>query len=278
MQPNLGWGLRKCKLALRIEPFADNIELQNESVFTNHSKYWRERFTVRVGRRSFEVRYLPKHIFVNGRLREIDAQVMRHALSLIALGPEQLIAQLKAHIVTLNFSWGTSKAYDEVVIPAEDLPSSVQLLVDYLTKPEEKTRRKRFYEVAHIVGGFQQAILIEHRLTNLLKALESFDGTKRLSANHLVEVLGVEKGNARFLCGVRNCLVHEGMSLAEAAQKTHGDLVAQNAKLTRFAHLPRTPRLPWRLYVTLARLIVSAYFRQIGISRTNTLFAKNRGF
>jgi len=274
----LDLALHRRKLALRVEPFADSVELQHESVFTNHSRYWNQRFSVDIGRRSFDVRYSPRHVFLTGRLRAKDAQVFRHACSLIALGPERLIAQLKPPTVTLNYSWGTAKAYGEVVISEKDLPSSFQLVLNYLTKCDEKTRRKRFYEITHIVEGFQQKIFVEHRLTNLLKALESFDGTKTLSANRLAGLLGTKKGDARFLCGIRNCLVHKGMSLAEAAQETHGDLSTQNVKMERFAHLPQTPKLSWRLYVTFSRLIVSAYFRQIGISRTNTLYPRNRGF
>ncbi|MHC4679586.1 MAG: hypothetical protein ACYTEK_12885 [Planctomycetota bacterium] len=270
--------LRRSKLTLRVQPFAESVELQHESMFTNHSGHRNESFSVVIGQRTVQVRYSQKYIFASGRLRPGEIEILRHACSLIALNLEQLIVRLNPPNVTLNYSWARSKAYGEPVVLAKDLPSSLHRIVNHLLKCDEEARRRRFYEITHLAEGSQQKIFLEHRLTNLLKALESFDGTKTISANRIGQLLGIQKGDARFFCGVRNCLVHKGMSLAEAAERTHTHLTCQNVKLERFAHLPKTRKLAWRLYVTFARLIVSAYFRHAGVPNINTLFCKHRGF
>jgi hypothetical protein len=270
--------LRRSKLTLMVRPFAESVELEHELILTNHSRHNNECFSVAIGQRTFEVRYSSKYIFVRGKLRTGESDILRHASSLIALNLEQLIAQLKPPKIILNYSWGRSKAYDEPVVLAKDLPSSLQRIVNYLVNCNEETRRRRFYEIIHIAAGFQQKIFLEHRLTNLLRALESFDGTKTISANRLEQLLGIQKGDARFFCEVRNCLVHRGMSLAESAERTYANLTCQNVKMERFEHLPKTRKLAWRLYVTFSRLIVSAYFRQIGIPKMHILFSKHRGF
>lgn len=274
----LGLTLRTSKLTLRVRPFEERVELQHESIFTNHSRYINERFSVALGRRTFQIRYSPKYIFASGKLRASESDILGHACSLIALNIEKLVVRLAPPKVTLNYSWERSKAYDEPVVLAKDLPSSLQRIIDYLLKCQEETRRKRFYEIMHLAEGFRQKIFLEHRLTNLLKAFESFDGTRTISPNRVEQLLGIEKGDARFFCGVRNCLVHRGMSLAEAAETTHAELRNQNVRMKRFAHLPRTRKLAWRLYVTFSRLIVSAYFRQIGVPKMNVLLSKYRAF
>jgi len=270
--------LRRSKLTFAVKPFSDRMQLSHESIFTNHGKHWNECFSVAIGKRSLKVRYSPRHIFVSGKLRNTDVEMLRHACSLIALGPEQLIAQLKPPRITLNYAWEKLKAYGETVVPTEDLPPSFQHIMNHLVDCDEETRRKRFYEMTHLVEGFRQGIFVEYRLTNLLKALESFDRSRTLSPNGLEKLFGMQKGDARFFCGIRNYLVHQGVSLAEAAKRTHADLTSRNVKMDRFALLPQTRRLPWRLYVTFSRLIVSAYFRQIGVRRTNRLFSKFKGF
>jgi hypothetical protein len=88
----------------------------------------------------------------------------------------------------------------------------------------------------------------------------------------------ISKGDAQFLCGVRNCLMHRGMPLAEAAEKTWADMVSQRIQMVRFSRLPQSRRLAWRLYVTFARLIVSAYYAQLGRIRTRTLYSTTKGF
>jgi hypothetical protein len=270
--------LRRSKLTFKIRPFSKSVELQHESMFTNHSAHNNERFSVVIGQRTFPVRYSQKYVFASGKLRSGEIEILRHACSLMALNREQLIVRLNPPNVTLNYSWERSKAYGEPVVLSKDLPYSIQQIVNHLLTCDEETRKKRYYEIMHIAEGFQQKIFLEHRLTNLLKALESFDGTKTISANRLQNLLGIQKGDARFFCGVRNYIVHGGMSLTEAAQRTYVDMKIQKVKMVRFAHLPKTRKLAWRLYVTFSRLIVSAYFRQIGVPKINTLFSKHRGF
>jgi hypothetical protein len=44
-----------------------------------------------------------------------------------------------------------------------------------------------------------------------------------------------------------------------------------------FAHLQAADDLPWRLYVTLARLVVPAFFRGCGIDETEALLPGMKG-
>jgi hypothetical protein len=275
---SLGLALRRSRLSLTVEPLAAGVQLQHEVVLTNHSRYRNESFSVAVGKRLLDVRYSSKHIFITGKLQHGDLEVFIHACSLIGLGSEQVIAQLEPPRLSLNYSWSRTRAYGENVVSPRDLPSSLQSIVTHFLDSDEKTRQRRFHEATHLVEGFRQSIYLEHRLTNILKALESFDETRTMSPNHLAIVLGIEKGDAHFLCGVRNCLIHHGMPLHEAAEKTHADLTSQKVVMNRFARLPVTPRLAWRLHVTFSRLILTAYFRQIGVPRINNLFSRCRGF
>jgi len=270
--------LHRSKITFTVTPFAPAVRIRPETMYTNHSSHQHQQFDVVLGKRKLGVRYSPKHVFVRGRTSAKDREILRHTLSLLSLGPEQEVTNLAPPRLTMNCSWSTAKAYGEPVLKADGLPAAFQSIIAHLVGCPTAQKERHFNEILHTVAGFQQAVFVEHRLTNLLKALESFDGTRTMAANRLASLLQIEIGDAKFVCGIRNDLIHKGIPLVEAAFNVHADLVGKGVKLKRFRSLPKTQSLPWRVHITIARLIVAALFRQFGVTTTKTLYARMKGF
>ena len=270
--------LRQSKIVFCILPFTSTVQLKPETMYTNHSNYRHEQFDIQLGKKRLNVRYSPKYIFIRGRTTIKDREILKHALSLLSLGPEQQITQLTPPRLTLNYAWSIAKSYGEPVVERSDLPAALQSIVTHLAVSSTSQRERHFNEILHVVSGFQQTVFVEHRLANLLRALESFDGARTMAANQLAVLLQIEVGDARFICGIRNDLIHKGVTLMEAVVNVHAELKGRGVKLKRFKSLPKTQSLPWRMYITLARLIVEAHFRQFGVNSIKTLYARMKGF
>ncbi|NLX24890.1 MAG: hypothetical protein GXY61_02865 [Lentisphaerae bacterium] len=270
--------LYQSKIVFGIAPFSPAVQLNPETMYTNHGIHLHERFDIRLGKKTLNVRYSPKHVFIRGRTTATDREILKHALSLLSLGPEQQVTQLSPPRLTLNYAWSTTKSYGESVVDRNDLPTAFQSIVTHLSSCTSIQRERRFNEILHMVTGFQQAVYVEHRLTNLLKALESFDGTRTMAANQLSTLLQIDLGDAKFICGIRNELIHKGIPLKEASVNIHADLTRKGVKLKRFKSIPKTEALPWRVYITFSRLIVEAFFRQFGINSIQTVYAHMKGF
>jgi hypothetical protein len=270
--------LRRSRVSFSVKPFVDSTRLLPETMFTNHSPDSHCKFDVQIGKRHLEVRYSPKYVFVRGEITNSERDLLRYTCSLLSLGPEQIVAQVTPTVITLNVAWATSRAYGQPVVSTNQLPQAFQSIVSHLTTCGKAQQEKRFDEITCLVGGFQQSLYVEFRLSNLLMALESFDGTNGMDANRISKLLGVVRGDADFICRVRNHLSHDAMPLREAALKAHSDLSSRSVSMRHFARLPKTHAMPWRLYVTFARLIVSAFFRECGVDHIEKLFSTMKGF
>ena len=275
----LGLTLRKGKITFKVGALSEAISPKNEIVLTNSSRHAATPFSVRLGNRKYEVRYGTDRQFVTGRASRAQSEILRNTTSLVALTRESMIAILTPRSITLNYYWSPSKGYREPLLSSSDLPAVYQTIASHLEACSEKARRERFNEIHYIVSGFNQSLLLEDRLTNLLKALESFDGTRTLSQNRVSDLLGLERGDADFVCQLRNGLIHKAMSIRDAALAAHHNLTSRgHVHPKRFRRLGSADALPWRLYLTLSRLIVTAFFRELGITEPLTVFSQKRGY
>lgn len=275
----LGLTLKRGKVTFRVEPLPGELILRSELVLTNNSKCHGVGFKIRLGRKAFTVRYGVNRLFIIGRSNDSDREMLRYTSSLVSLTSETIITILNPPTISLNFYWSPPKGYTEKLVPENKLAVVWQQIIDALSAGSSQILGHRYNEISFLVAGFNQNLLLEDRLTNLYKALESFDGTKTLSPNRLSEIFDVTKDDAKFICELRNGLIHKGMTIHEAAIYARDKLVSiPNVSLKKFKNIGSGQMMPWRIYVTLSRMIVSAYFRELGIDKPAQIFSRFRGY
>ncbi len=276
----LGVTLRRGRISFRITPLSGNPSLRPELVLTNHAGHFvGTSFPVRFADRAYTIRYAMQRQFLTGRSTEKEREIMRHTSALISLSPERVIASLNPPSIALNYYWHEPKGYGERLFAREELPSVYQRLVDVLSGCSGDVRKRRFNEISLIVSGFDQSLLLEDRLANLYRALESFDGTTTLSANRLSKMFAISGDDTRFICELRNGLVHKGMTISDAVLFAKNKLASRShVSLSKFKNVGTSQSVPWRMYLTVARMVVYAFFSDLNAPKPASVFPKARGY
>jgi hypothetical protein len=247
----LGIRLKTEKLAFTIVDVSPDKPLFEELVLSNHSRFMAEAFDITLGKRTFNIRYASKRLFVYGRVTEANKEVFRHTASLLALSAEFVVAHLRPPKVILNMYGSDTKGYGEEVIPRSGFSLAFEKIAQRLSSMPEPERNRTFHEITYVVSGFEQSRLLEERLTSLFKALESYDRCRTLSPQRCATLFGIKRDDAKYVCLVRNKLTHNGMALAEAGVSAFNDLSSnQKVKLERFSGIKSQRHLPWKLYAT----------------------------
>jgi hypothetical protein len=196
----LGITLKRGELALDLVDGPPGAALCEELVFTNHSRHMGINFRIGLGKREFDVRYAPKRLFLQGRISQSDKTVFHRTCSLLTLTRESFMAHLKSERVVLSMHVSEPQGHGRAIVSKDALPSSFQDLAGRLFRMSVADRIRTYHEIDLIVLGFEQSRLIEERLTSLFKALESFDACKTLSVQQCSSLLGIERGDAEYLC------------------------------------------------------------------------------
>ncbi len=259
--------LKGGRLVFETKPLNPNVHCCHELVLTNQSNQGPTRFSVKLDSRTYTVRFGSALQVIAGRSSEKHREVFRLVSSLISLTRESIIIAQTPGRLMLNYYWSRSKGYGKSPFAKNELPRVYQDLAKLLCEGSEREMRRRRNEIMLLVCGFDQELLLEDRATNLFRALESFDKCKTLSANRIAQQFCIDKGDALFICEVRNKLFHEGMSIKEAARAAHKEITARDkVRLKRFKRLGPARDIPWKVYVTLARFVTSAFLQDVGIS------------
>jgi len=275
----LGVTLKTGKLTLVVVDSPREIPLSEELVISNHSRYMAREFSVVLGKRTFDVRYASKRLFVSGRITQSSREIFQHTASLLALTAESIVSHLRPPKFVLYMYVSEPRGYGEEVVPKSDLASVFRRVAKRLLRMPNEERNRTYNEITYVVSGFEQSRLIEERLTSLFKALESFDNCKTLSPQGCSALLGITRDDAHYLCQVRNKLIHNGMTLAEAGVAAFNDLKSRpRVKLQMFADIRARRDLPWKLYVTFARLITAAFFVHLGVTQPVRVFSKEKAY
>jgi len=251
------------------------ISLTNNSVGTIGSK-----LDVAIGAKRFSVRYGDRRLFVAGRSNQAQREMLRHTSSLISLNRNVIISVLNPPSLTLNYAWDEPHGYSSgQLFPTEELGTIWQRILDSLAGISDEELTRRYNEISFVVAGFDQTMLLEDRLTNLYKALESFDGTRTLSSERISRMFDIGKGDAKFVCEMRNNLMHRGMSIEQAALNARNRFASnQNISLEIFRRISAHSTMPRRIYFTLSRLITAAFFREFGIGYLLQIFPGYSGY
>lgn len=275
----LAISLKSGELPLHIISGPPMEHLTEELVLTNHGRYMNERFPLDIGNKTYQVRYGAKRVFIRGRITQIDREVFRHTCSLLTLAAQSMIAHLRPPRLVLNMYVPQIKAHREQVVSKAALQSSFQHIAVSLSEATDTERQRTFNEITYIASAFGESGLLEERVTSLFKALESFDGCRTLTAQRCATLLGLNRADARFVCEVRNKIIHNAMTLMDAAIEAHTRVTSRRSdSLNRFAPVRRQRDLPWKLYVTIARLITSSFFRHLGVKEHPRVFPSHKAY
>lgn len=162
---------------------------------------------------------------------------IRLALSLLQGAPISLLAAYEDRKARIN------------LVRPRVYQSSHRLYEDYKDAPDVFEHLLRFSmglstqeflhwekATAFLLEGKASHAELDIRVTNLFVFIEMFDGSRTLSGNSLSAMLSISLADAKFLCEVRNRLVHQKHSLGDAISEAQSELVRNDPKhvLTNF--------------------------------------------
>jgi hypothetical protein len=135
---------------------------------------------------------------------------IRLALSLLQGAPVSLMVsyesgKARVNLVRPRIYRSSHLLYDEYT----DAPAIFEHLLRFATGLSSQAFRHWEKAAAFLLEGKASFAEADVRVVNLFVFLEMFDGSRTLSGNTLSRMLSIAHSDARFLCEVRNRLVHQ---------------------------------------------------------------------
>jgi len=154
---------------------------------------------------------------------------IRLALSLLQGAPISLLAGYEGGKVRINLArprvYQSSHRLHEAY---NDAPNVLEHLLRFCMTLSTQDFHHWEKAAAFLLEGKASYAEADIRVTNLFIFIEMFDGSKTLSANSLSPMLSISLSDAKFLCEVRNRLVHQKHDLTGAISDAQSELVRKN--------------------------------------------------
>jgi len=166
-----------------------------------------------------------------------DERRIRLAFSLLQGAPIFLLAGYEEHKARINLLrprvyQPSHRLYDHY----KDAPD----VLDHLLRFSMALSMQDFHHWEKAAGflleGKASYAEADIRVTNLFVFIEMFDESRTLSGNSLSAMMSISLSDAKFLCEVRNRLVHEKHDLSEAIRDAQSELICHDPShvLTHF--------------------------------------------
>jgi hypothetical protein len=189
----------------------------------------------------------------------------RLAISILLGTRAQIFASHESSTLRLNLANDVEYQRSHPLFDHSNLGGGMlESLVRFLLALSDRDFDHWHKAIAFMVEGKSSFAELEIRITNLFVFLEMFDDSDTLSGNAVARMLGIPLSDAKFLCGVRNKLVHGRHTLREAIAASDADQRAHNPRHTLQAFAPVNQSPSVVLYLRLCELINGFIARSIG--------------
>lgn len=155
----------------------------------------------------------------------INERRIRLALSLLQGAPISLLAcyesgKARINLVRPRVYHSSHRLYRDY----KDAPDVFERLLRYSIALSSQDFRHWEKAAAFLLEGKASYVEEDIRVTNLFVFLEMFDGSRTLSSNSLSTMLSIPLSDAKFLCELRNRLIHQKDNLSDAILEADAEL------------------------------------------------------
>jgi len=252
---------------------------ESELVFLDNKLTTTPHLHSRIGRSSVSLTG-DQHILIVRAKRNLllDRDRLRRALSLAQGGRLLFRAGYCRRRLELNFVKAGSIRPLGIAFEALDQCSEfIEKYVAHERSVSGNELNKLIMAAEYVVDGAAGTAPLENKAISFFTALEILDGSRTLSHNTLTTTLGISRGAADLLIGVRNRLVHQGRLLGVAIEETRADLAAKG----RMTALPFSVRSSEPHVVASSfrfwflELLIATIARSVGVANPKLVYQKN---
>lgn len=216
-------------------------------------------FTAKIGTMNCSVNQGDRQLSIQSSdsLWENERRI-RLAFSLLHGAPLSFFASYEANKVRISLSpprlfQSSHRFYKD----HKDVPDLFEYLFRFAMKLTPQEFLHWIKATAFLLEGKASRAELDICITNLFVFIEMFDESRTMSGNSLQKMLSIPLSDAKFLCGIRNRLVHQHFCLSEAICDADAELTRESQKyrLEQFdisgRQHPATTTVVFRLYERL---------------------------